>query len=649
MAHTEAPKDCGALLYLDQSSTSFIQFEKDVHLSSIHPNLHVPSSLHDVVLCSGGGSGVVVVKGKDRHFGDVVLKHGSHRDTQELFALVTVALQLQERGKELQAKKAADDMRARIPEKVYAYISPFHLREVQKTKTRSRVAKSVCIGHGFNDLVELEDCLQHRKLQTVITKSRSCQLGDAEVAEMIFGRMAPISVVRERRDIRVRSFHDAGQQNVLSDPAIANDEALELFCDVEGVSHTQRIQSSLEGAGVQFSSNLFESLTYLQQAFSWKITLAQRAIGGCCPTTASSLLYNGALEGDLLDALMKQFLVLVRNLQCLTFPHERERIEIIRSEYHVLSSSAHSQAEDLSRSADEFVGFAIKKNFAQPHGRFRILRGMGSLLRSGALILSAAEKEPGQLLGKLLRRGVRMEEVFLNGPKGAMALETRESSWLELLERAVTCTGEASSCIWNCGLTDSGLHNMFLAENGLWAFDLGEPSAMPLPAFLTKFLMSFFHVLGMEEGSNGQWVNRFEVPESTKEYLSLTERSKWLLSKAHASFGRAYATVVRNLFGCQPGVCQLLVDYVVLQLLSDAAFCLEKWKNKGGGVKSTRPAALEKWLWRVLWDLYVATYVSSIDWMAEIKEKTYFERDGRCCFEPFWKMFAKSSSAKRFS
>lgn len=59
----------------------------------------------------------------------------------------------------------------------------------------------------------------------------------------------------------------------------------------------------------------------------------------------------------------------------------------------------------------------------------------------------------------------------------------------------------------------------------------------------------------------------------------------------------------------------LLIRYTALQLLSDAAFCLEKWQIKGGGAPSygegNHNRGLEKWLWRALWDVYVATDVMS--------------------------------------
>jgi hypothetical protein len=203
-------------------------------------------------------------------------------------------------------------------------------------------------------------------------------------------------------------------------------------------------------------------------------------------------------------------------------------------------------------------------------------------------------------------------------------------------------------------LTDGGLHNLFLGEDQIWMFDLGEPQLETIPAFLTKvrtllctllfniyhnphlcvsfvqFLMSFFHTLGMEEDEHGDWVVRF-VQGSGK--LGLTEETKELLLKVHEAFNITMDRLIKELFDGDEEVRLLLLRYVMTQLVSDAAFCIgefqysshyankllfimlpnhilwfaEKWRIKGGGDKerSDHQHFLEKWLWRSLWDLYV--------------------------------------------
>lgn len=69
------------------------------------------------------------------------------------------------------------------------------------------------------------------------------------------------------------------------------------------------------------------------------------------------------------------------------------------------------------------------------------------------------------------------------------------------------------------------------------------------------------------------------------------------------------------MFDGEEAVRELLVKYTILQIVSDASFCLQKWQIKGGGAPSygegNHNRGLEKWLWRALWDIYVATDVMS--------------------------------------
>jgi hypothetical protein len=228
--------------------------------------------------------------------------------------------------------------------------------------------------------------------------------------------------------------------------------------------------------------------------------------------------------------------------------------------------------------------------------------------------------------GKNSRTG--MMHVFVNPPSDRSALDEMEDrGWLELLQHATSFAYDenisassrsaAMDCIWTCGLTDAGLHNTFIQlDRGVELFDLGEPRLEPQPAFLTKFLMSYFHTLGMEGeiGSNGRWVQRFNVirTESGTILLDLTDETKNMLPKIHDTFMYTLDYFIENIFYGNQNVRVLLLKYVVLQLLSDSSFCIARWQEKGGGTdryggKEKEP--LEKWIWRSLWDQYIATYV----------------------------------------
>lgn len=66
--------------------------------------------------------------------------------------------------------------------------------------------------------------------------------------------------------------------------------------------------------------------------------------------------------------------------------------------------------------------------------------------------------------------------------------------------------------------------------------------------------------------------------------------------------------LIKELFGGEEEIRLLLLRYVLTQLISDAAFCIEKWRIKGGGdeERSDHQDYLEKWLWRALWDVYAS-------------------------------------------
>lgn len=109
----------------------------------------------------------------------------------------------------------------------------------------------------------------------------------------------------------------------------------------------------------------------------------------------------------------------------------------------------------------------------------------------------------------------------------------------------------------------------------------------------------------MEEDGDGDWVVRFEQTEGK---LMPTDATKKLLPTIVHSFNITVDRLIEELFDGEEEVRILLVRYVITQLISDAAFCIEKWKTKGGGdaSRSDHQKNLEKWLWRALWDIYAS-------------------------------------------
>lgn len=603
-----------------------MQFTEDAGLARIHPNIHAPACWEGVQELGGGGSGVTVCKGHDPAFGDIVFKHGAAHDTGELFALATIEQELRERGRSLGVPEAAAHMVETTPDFRFLYLSQSHFKsrgsalwsDVQfklKQKLAAKVGRAKRASMVFvNKLNPLGQAAPDSPSSTPLNFRTAS-----------FGR----SHSRPGKPIRVCKSAESPQSSQQGDTVRLLDHRLEVsvdaITDLDELLEDEyaEFQCSSTEVGYAYLQGVVQQLIALQCKHAFKFTLAQKAIGGPSATTGMILLLQGLLRGDLLAQLLKEYLLVIRYLQQLTYPQEVHVLDEVQREIWKASFNP----AGISSVADSYVGHAIKKNFHPKTGRFVKLRDMGASFRSGRLKLTDGELLPGQMLGLLLKSDAQMEEVFASGLTGATALNFYFDSWHDLIHGAVNLKSEAAHRrIWTCGLTDGGLHNLFLEQGRLWLFDMGEPAVMPLPAFLTKFLMSFFHTLGMEETvadesspgvSRSGWVNRFD-PSGSR--LALTPRTEEALAQAEAAFQMTLGCLIREVFDCDMEVTEMLIKYVILQLLSDAAFCLEKWQVKGGGSErgDGRAAGLEKWLWRVLWDLYVAGHIAGKDWAAEL-------------------------------
>ena len=570
---TVIPEGHGLMIVLEKDGTCTLQFESDLNWKELHPNIFAPASLEDVRHLHGGGSGVTVFHGIHPSLGSLVMKHGGPKDTQEVFALAVVGQELLAREKS-DAISAAEKMRSRIPEFRMIYVSPGHLRH------RS---------------IELWNKLK----QAVLSQGHANENPGCPKSKVRSDQTRSIKLCRHCYKIGV-TFQD----NILT----MGFDAVNEHCFTCGQ----------KSEGYDAIAEIVRQLLRLQESHSWKFTLAQKTIGDPSVENGAVLHTKGQLTGALLQKLIDEFTDVVRCLQALTRDEEKDVVEIVRRELELTKIENDQDSipvdlispDNLSSTIDAFVGFAIKKNYSPISGRFFKLREFGDYFRDKKLILSLAEKVPAQHLGTLLRRGARLDLVFLDLPGSRTSgLDTIELSWRLLVEEAVNCDCKAAlERIWTCGLTDAGIHNTFLNSEFLWLFDLGEPSLMPTPAFMTKFLMSFFHTLGMEEDDKGNWVQRFIVVD---DMLALTTETKAILPKVYDCFLTVLDGLVKNLFDNDRKVRRLLLRYVVLQLLSDAAFCLERWQSKGGGCEKLGEfdRQLEKWLWRATWDYYICTDV----------------------------------------
>lgn len=584
------PDDHGLLVQLESATGSVVlSSEFDERYKHIHPNCYAPKSLCDVYLLAGGGSGTAVFHGHHPTLGSMVMKHGGPRDMQEVFSLSVISRELQERGLIRETvRAAAERMKRRIPEFVMVYMSPFHMRD------RSR--EMWCCIRSLDDVTsscpgqsEDSDTDESDDDESVGPEQDRCGSNTADSDREFEERKKYIRRIRlmEGDEVELGVYFN--------------------WVSLE-VPECTRENRTIEN-GHTFLSELLEELVDEQKEQKWKFTVAQKMIGGPTAENGATILTSGKLKDGLLARLIEDFTCVVRDLRKVTLPEETEGLEIVRTELEDIRKSKDISA--VSKTADAFVGSAIRKNFAPQTGRLARLREFGERFRMKSFILVENEEIPAHFLGQVLAPCAKLDSVFVERPARVSALDQMENSWLDLLEHATMFENRsATDRVWTCGLTDAGLHNLFLcSQRGVELFDLGEPQLSPQPAFLTKFFMSFFHAFGMEEDSNGSWVRRFKVVGGR---LSLTDKTGELIPYCYDAFTTTMDNFITEIFDDDERVQDLLAKYVVLQLLSDCAFCLMRWEEKGGGKKRFGARAsegMEKWLWRSLWDFYIACHV----------------------------------------
>jgi len=662
----EVPQDHGLLMHLHADGRVTIETEPDQHYPEIHPHCYAPKSLRDVRLLHGGGSGTAVFGGVHPTLQAIVMKHGGSKDTKEVFSLATIADELLQRKKRLcdeqqqhqaspsssssrRAVAAAENMKGRIPEFVMVYISPYHVRErgkelwnVLRTITYSHSGKRLSLSFRniptllspstVNDIT-LHRSRSHNNLNQEEAPTESSPFHGDNIVDLFDNSSAATTGRRSSQQGR-RSSQHLSRPPSMDDDDDENSDQKRWLCVHTGTKVREAQIGTRDGlveirvpgcdddarvvpAGVQFLQEFKEALMEQQEEHSWKITLAQKWIGGPDASNGADVLTSGRLQGTLLDTLIREFTSVMQDLETLTLPEERHGVlERVRKEVHRLEELGDVKA--VSKETDYFVGRAVLKNFHPSHGRFRNLRLQGDDFREGGFFLTDPERAPAEFLGRTLQRGALLQDIFVDAPDTRSALDRMEDrGWLDILKHATQFENcpSATDCIWTCGLTDAGLHNTFLSEErGLEIFDLGVPDLQPRPAFLTKFLMSFFHTLGMENDGGASWKTRFAVVEvnESDQRLTLTAETKEKIPYIHRVFTTTVDHFIQNIFNGNEAVRQLLIKYVILQLLSDSSFCLRRWESKGGGSKrygERLQYAMEKWLWRSLWDQYIACYV----------------------------------------
>eukprot|EP00980_Cylindrotheca_fusiformis_P014000 scaffold3653_cov124-Cylindrotheca_fusiformis.AAC.3 len=566
----------------------------DDNYPEIHPNVYAPAALTDMRKLTGGGSGVAVFGGRHPELGDLVMKHGGRKDLNELFALATIAHELRLRGSENHCLEVVEDMQRRLPEFRMIYISPSHIMERR---------------------LKLWD-----KLKT-LTESFSTNRLPSQRRSSIHVDTAALDLINsENMSIRLyECLHDFFSIQVDTE---SKHPSLAVIFPKGSCESLNARTVVLHNDSYEDLKATVEELIPIMEDRLLKFTLAQKTIGGESPRTGNQWLYSGQLSGDILENLICEFVRVIKHLQEVTRPHEVDVLKEVRSELERFENDETAEASSLSDTANTFVGNAIKKNFHEKKGRITFLNRMGEQFRGESLILTEEEVFPAKCIGALLRRESIMSDIFLDAPSEPAPVAPGSDYWKNILRRAVddreSMSPSALKRVWDCGLADAGIHNLFVTETDLFLFDLGEPQLQSLPGFLTKFLFSFFHTLGMEDDDTTGWVRRFDV-EGDK--LKLTEATKDLLPKAYEAFEKSLDRLILEVLDGDQKLRWLLLQYVTLQLLSDTAFCLQRWAIKGGGEdrEHNHQKGIEMWLWRALWDIYIACDINTLESWARFR------------------------------
>lgn len=606
----------------DGTEEIILKYVNDRHFQYVHPDVFAPAYLVNVERMGGGGSGVSVFSGTHPELGEIVMKHGGFGDMKELFALGTIASELTKRGSSPgtpeSSKAAAARMKSCLPEFKMVYISPQHVLYKQKA-VWGKLKKLVKIGQdrysreSFASLtmkIEMSEKLIH------IRKS-SANISRVPLASSLI-TLNDSKFLGPGASIRVYQCDTGKTVTYLEDCRVSKKPCLNIVVPKDQVRSIEPTTLALASSdNCDPLRDLYEGLSPLMKKHLFNFTLAQKRIGGPNAKTGSQWLYEGKLNGQLLDNLIAKFVDTVRNLQALTSADEVDVAYEIREEIQQLRGSDVT-SDALSTLADQFMGNAIKKNFHPTKGRIRFLRKTCEDFRENNLYLEKEEVVPARHLGTLGEPGAFMSDVFVGASSEPVLFHPDKDFWINLMVQATSDLPDrspnATKRVWTSGLCDAGVHNLFVCEKDLCFFDLGVPQLQSLPGFMTKFLFSFFHTLGMEEDENSEdneWVRRFVVDGDK---LALTQETTDLLPKAYDAFCISLDRIIEELFDGDQSLRWLLLQYVTLQLLSDASFCLQRWQLKGGGHPrdDNQNEDLEQWLWRALWDTYVAFDINTI-------------------------------------
>jgi hypothetical protein len=439
--------DVGLMITIDGGYCQF-HLVPDANYPQIHPNVYAPASLTNMRILYGGGSGVAVFGAHSAELGDLVMKHGGYKDLQDLFALATISQELLKRGQLSGYMRQARNMQDRLPCFRSIYLSPHHIRSRGEelvglldgfVMNRNWSATSVIAPDGTPS-IDVRNPKTRRASTLVMERPPQMNLG---------------------MTIRIFEGEDEDSLNFTLNDTNSEQWKLSLVLPAGSTMFSNSSHVQVHGDPYESLKSVVQGLGPLMTERAFKFTLAQKTIGGPSPKTGNQWLYEGNLSGPVLKNLMDQMIQVIGDLELLTLPEEVDAVDEIRNEVLRFEESDEGiRANHISKTADSFVGNAIKKNFHPEKGRQQFLRQICSMFRDQSLYLQPAEEIPAYHLGMLLKSGALMSDTFLNTPMEPTVLQMQPHFWRNILRRAVER---------RTGMSPHALRRLVSFCQGFWA------------------------------------------------------------------------------------------------------------------------------------------------------------------------------------
>eukprot|EP00929_Paragymnodinium_shiwhaense_P009663 TRINITY_DN113916_c0_g1_i1.p1 TRINITY_DN113916_c0_g1~~TRINITY_DN113916_c0_g1_i1.p1 ORF type:complete len:723 (+),score=210.83 TRINITY_DN113916_c0_g1_i1:51-2219(+) len=648
----EACSTVGILLTLDDTSFNhrFMAARtigKDGHVKMLQAapvgqmeTINVPNILQSIMPIHSAGGNPVFMADNQETKTPVIVKWGDAEDTEDIFALANLSHQLNQR----MAMKEDDDSpaegkEAKAPEKSEGE------GKAAEGKTGKEGAASLLEKSGPAEDENTADSEGSEGESGGDTKKDDKKAAGKEAAKKKDGKKGDAHAAGVKMKKRMPAF------NFIFAPAPGGVRK----CGPRPTANVQyvgaqtgdklEISPGQSDNGYNALKNLMFGLVETQKTYALKFAVGRTKVGDAHAKSAGRMLSEGELNADSpgLSALVSSYMEVIKDLQALTSKKEKKLPRSINGDIAGLKTREEFLA--VMPETDAYSGHNINKNYDPNTGRLPFADVFGSELRAGMICVSQSELKPAVYLAHLLQMDTSLEMIFSKlAGKTALNVYSEPNVLQGMLRQALEVNGAGRDRMWNAGIGDGSIHNVILstASKKIWFYDMGKPYIVSGPAFAAKFLSSFFIDIGMEAGDGGVWLNRFHEPKGTyktvlqppSEPLNLTAKGELALMRANASFSQALSTFTKDVFGDESAVCELMVRYVILDILSDASFVLARWKQKktgtdgslspcklGGKLAKTDKECNAQWLWRALFNYYVASSVAQGNYCTNAAKK----------------------------